>query len=117
MAARKIKDACVSAGEYMHNNEKKKRWVNVGSLFEREDGSLALKLEVMPLPKTNKDGQPEIWIAFFDPRERDQQPSRNQAPGPVPRPQFIPQQQQQQQQPAQSQQCLPEMGDPDQIPF
>jgi hypothetical protein len=117
MGMRKIKDACVSTGEYTtQSGETKKRWANVGSMFESDDGRIYVKLEVMPFPKIGKDGSPELWISFFDPKDRQQtpQPSRNQVPGPQPqqaRPQPPPAPRQQQ--PA----FAPEYEEEQNIPF
>lgn len=56
-----IKRAVAITGEYEKNGQTKKQYTNVGTLFQREDGSLSLKIEAVPAG--NKwDG----WIGFFD---------------------------------------------------
>ena len=58
---KKIKDAVAITGTYMKDGEEKKRYMNIGVLLERDDGSTCLKLEAVP---TNFDG----WINFYDPK-------------------------------------------------
>jgi len=59
---RKIKDAVVVTGKYTNNQgEEKKRYMTIGALFERDDKSVALKLEAIPL---GFDG----WVNFYDPK-------------------------------------------------
>lgn len=59
---KKIKDAVAITGKYKdRNGDEKNRYVNVGSLLERDDGSQCLKLESIPV---NFDG----WINFYEPK-------------------------------------------------
>jgi len=57
----------VYAGEKYTDREgnEKTRYINVGSLFERDDGSLTAKLESIPV---NFNG----WISFYVPKDRQQ---------------------------------------------
>ena len=66
MAIKKY-DAVATIGEYKdRNRETKKRYVNVGSVFENDKGNLSLKLDAVPM------GQEWTgWISFFEPKERD----------------------------------------------
>ena len=66
MAIKKY-DAVATIGEYKdRNGETKKRYVNVGSVFENDKGNLSLKLDAVPM------GQEWTgWISFFEPKERD----------------------------------------------
>jgi hypothetical protein len=75
MALKKTHDA-VYAGEKYADREgnEKTRYVNVGALFARDDGSLTMKLESLPIGFNG-------WINFYEPKERDQsQGQRSQRP-------------------------------------
>jgi single-stranded DNA-binding protein len=65
MAARKTHDA-VYAGEKYTDREgnEKTRYVNMGVLFQREDGSLVAKIETIPVGFTG-------WVNFYEPRDQD----------------------------------------------
>lgn len=68
---RKTHDLAASAGEYTNSHgEKKKRWVNVGAMFQGDDGRISIKLEAMPVG-------PE-WSGWFSafPVDRNREPSR-----------------------------------------
>jgi hypothetical protein len=76
----KIKDAVAAVGEYNKGGEIKKRYQKVGSLFQRDDGSLSLKLESIPL-SVDWNG----WLNFYDPYnkregQQQQQPPQQQKP-------------------------------------
>lgn len=63
MAIKKY-DAAVSTGEYQDKNgETKKRWMNVGVVFENDNGQLSLKLETIPVGPGWSG-----WINFFEPK-------------------------------------------------
>ena len=70
---KKIFDAVASVGEYEdRNGQKKKRYVNVGAVFESDDGKyMSLKLESIPVGP-NWSG----WVSFFVPKEREQSPAQ-----------------------------------------
>lgn len=65
MALKKTHDA-VYAGEKYTDREgnEKTRYVNVGALFARDDGSLTMKLESLPIGFNG-------WINFYEPKPRD----------------------------------------------
>ncbi len=69
---RRYKKAVASCGEYQSNGQTKKRYQNVGTLFERDDGSLCLKLDAVPVGP-----EFEGWINFFDFDEKRQQRNDN----------------------------------------
>lgn len=52
-------------GTYEQNGQTKKRYTNVGTLFTREDGSLSLKMDAVPVAPW--DG----WLAFYDFNKKD----------------------------------------------
>jgi hypothetical protein len=60
-------DAVVTQ-RYSQNGEDKKRYINVGAVFEGEKG-LSLKLDSIPV-------QFDGWINFYEPRPRDDQPAK-----------------------------------------
>ena len=98
----KIKDAIAVVGEYNKGGEIKKRYQNVGSLFQRDDGSFSMKLESLPL-SADWNG----WLNFYEPynKRKDQE---QQQPAAQP--------QQTQEQPQQQQQGH-NFGPNDEIPF
>lgn len=70
---KKIYDAVASVGEYEdRQGQKKKRYVNIGAVFESDDGKyLSLKLESIPVGQTWSG-----WISFFEPKSREQSPAQ-----------------------------------------
>lgn len=75
MSLKKTHDA-VYAGEKYTDREgnEKTRYVNVGALFTRDDGSMTLKLESIPVGFTG-------WLNFYEPRPKDgEQPHTRQRP-------------------------------------
>lgn len=71
--AKKLFDAVASVGEYTdRNGQTKKRYVNVGAVFESDDGKyMSLKLESIPVGP-NWSG----WISFFEPKPREVSPAQ-----------------------------------------
>lgn len=56
-----IKNAVCIIGEYTNRDgETKKQYLTIGKLFERDDSSLCLKLDSVPV---NFDG----WVNFYEP--------------------------------------------------
>ena len=80
MSMKKTFDA-VYAGEKYTDREgnEKTRFVNVGALFTRDDGSMTLKLESIPVGFSG-------WINFYTPKPKDgehpqrERPRRSAAP-------------------------------------
>lgn len=67
MAMRIIKNAYTKVGEYTDNTgATKARYMNLGKLFKRDDGSISLKLDSLPI------GGWEGWVNFSDPLPRDE---------------------------------------------
>lgn len=63
-----IKKAVAVTGKYTNRNgEEKSSYINCGKLMQREDGSLTLKLDALPLGDFNG------WINFYDLDENRQQ--------------------------------------------
>lgn len=58
--------ACVTGTYTDRDGNEKKRYVNVGTLFQYEDGGLALKLDSIPVGQ-GWNG----FISFFDLKPRD----------------------------------------------
>jgi len=72
---RKSHDAVVSLGEYTDGEgQTKKRYKNIGTVFTRDDGSQAMKLDTVPLgPDWNG------WINFYEPQnQRNDRPQQQQ---------------------------------------
>jgi len=76
---KRIKKAVATTGKYTdRNGSEKNRYVNVGSMFKREDGSVCLKLDSVPVGPGF-----EGWINFYDlDEERQQEPRRQPEPEP-----------------------------------
>lgn len=75
MAMKKTHDA-VYAGEKYTDREgnEKTRYINVGTLFQRDDGSQTMKLESLPIGFNG-------WINFYEPKPKDgEQPQRQARP-------------------------------------
>lgn len=65
MATRKVYDAVATVGTYKdrQTGEEKKRRVNVGAVFENDQGQLSMRLEMVPVGKEWSG-----WISFYEPR-------------------------------------------------
>lgn len=75
MAMKKTHDAVYAGEKYTdRDGNEKTRYVNLGVLFARDDGSMTMKLEALPV---NFNG----WINFYEPKPRDgEQPQRQERP-------------------------------------
>lgn len=72
MAMQKKFDLVFSGEKYKdRNGEEKTRFVNVGAVFERDDGSLCAKVESIPVGFTG-------WLNLFEPRNEQQTQQRPQ---------------------------------------
>lgn len=68
MAMRIIKTAYTKVGTYTdHQGATKARYLNIGKLFKRDDGSISLKLDSLPV-----GAGWEGWINFSEPLARDE---------------------------------------------
>lgn len=66
MAMKKTHDAVYAGEKYTdRDGNEKTRYLNVGALFERDDGSRTMKLESLPIGFNG-------WINFYEPKEREQ---------------------------------------------
>lgn len=66
MAMKKIKDVVYSEKYTASGGEEKTRYTNCGALLERDDGSLSIKLEAIPIGFTG-------WLNCYDPKPRGEQ--------------------------------------------
>ena len=73
MALKKTHDAVYAGEKYTdRDGNEKMRYVNVGVLFARDDGSMTMKLESIPVGFNG-------WINFYEPKPRDgEQPQRQE---------------------------------------
>ena len=73
MALKKTHDAVYAGEKYTdRDGNEKTRYVNVGVLFARDDGSMTMKLESIPVGFNG-------WINFYEPKPRDgEQPQRQE---------------------------------------
>jgi len=63
---KRIKKLVAVTGEYEKDGQTKKQYANIGSLFQREDGSMAIKIDTIPV---NFNG----WASAYDLDEQRQQ--------------------------------------------
>jgi len=60
-------DAVATVGKYTNKDgDEKKRYLNVGTVFENEEGRLSMKLEALPIG-TEWTG----WVSFYEPKGND----------------------------------------------
>lgn len=62
-----IKKITAVTGKYMKDGQEKNRYTRVGTLFQRDDGSLSIKIDVMPV------GEFAGWLNCYDLDENRQQ--------------------------------------------
>ena len=71
--ATKIRDAAVVTSKFTSNGTEKSRWKNVGALYQKDDGSMFLRLDAFfnfsALPRN--DGSDSVIIGLFDPKKRE----------------------------------------------
>lgn len=74
---KKLYDAVATIGKYKdrQTGEEKKRYITVGSVFEDDNGRLALKLDALPTTQEWSG-----WIAFYEPKQYDNQPRQSSPP-------------------------------------
>jgi hypothetical protein len=66
MAMKKSHDAVYAGEKYTdRNGEEKTRYVNIGALFTRDDGSMTAKIESIPVGFNG-------WVNFYVPKPRDE---------------------------------------------
>jgi hypothetical protein len=71
-------DATVAGEKYQNKQgEEKTRYIPVGAVFERPDGSMCMKLESIPV---NFNG----WINFYEPKFKDAKDAAKNAPSRTP---------------------------------
>ena len=64
--AKKAYDAVATVGEYTdREGNKKKRYMNVGTVFQNDEGQLSMKLDAIPISKEWSG-----FINFYPPKER-----------------------------------------------
>ena len=85
MGMKRIKKAVATVGKYTdRNGHEKNQYMTVGTLMQRDDGSLCLKMDALPLGDFNG------WLNFYDLDENRQQNNQQgmaqarQAAEPVP---------------------------------
>jgi len=67
MALTKVKNLVATMGKYIdRNGNEKNRYITIGSMFERQDGSICLKLDAMPIGEEFTG-----WVNCYDPRSWD----------------------------------------------
>ena len=71
--ATKIKDAAVVTSKFSSNGQEKSRWKNVGALYQKDDGSMFLRLDAFfnfsALPRN--EGSDSVIIGLFEPKKRE----------------------------------------------
>lgn len=76
--AKKTHDLAIKVGEYTDpaTGQPKNKYLNVGALFARDDGSLAIKLEALPIGVPQWTG----WISAFPARPKEAHAAAPPAP-------------------------------------
>lgn len=54
-------------GTYQKDGQEKSRYQRIGTVFERDDGSLSAKIDCMPVGAPDWNG----WVNFFEPRMKE----------------------------------------------
>lgn len=69
---RKLYDATVVVGEYTDKSgNQKKKYLTVGTVFEGDKGlSMKLSRAFSPAGVPDKDGSGEIWVNFYEPKDK-----------------------------------------------
>ena len=77
--AKKIYDVVATVGKYTDNQgNEKKRYVNVGAVFESDKG-MSMKLETLPVgPEWSG------WLSFYEPKQRESAPQESKPGANVP---------------------------------
>ena len=81
MAAKKVYDLAVSTRRYTDSEgNEKSAYENVGSVLEMDDGGrmILLKRSFNPAGVPFKDGGDQIIISMFVPKDKDQEPEKEQ---------------------------------------
>ena len=84
----KIGDLCANMGKYKdrQTGEEKNSWKNCGALWQRDDGSQVVKMDMIPVGFSG-------WLSVFEPREagnRPQAPSNTRPAAPQQRSSALP---------------------------
>ena len=64
-----IKRLTVAGGKYMSNGVEKTRWVNVGTLFQRDDGKYTILMNAginLAAYIDKQSNSTDIWVNLFD---------------------------------------------------
>lgn len=61
-----IKRLVAANGKYMKDGQEKTRWQTIGKMLKRDDGTVTLKLDSLPI------GDWDGWISVFDLEEQQQ---------------------------------------------
>lgn len=73
MAMKKTHDAVYAGEKYTdRDGNEKTRFINIGALFTRDDGSMTMKLESLPIGFTG-------WVNFYEPKPKDGEQSSRQS--------------------------------------
>jgi hypothetical protein len=68
MALKKTKNLVATMGKYTDNDgNEKSRYLTIGSMFERADGTICLKLDSIPIGQDFTG-----WVNCYDPKYRDE---------------------------------------------
>ena len=79
-----IKRLTIAGGKYTHNGETKTRWIDVGTLFQKENGSYSILLNagVNFAAFVDKGSQDPtaVWVNVFDLRDKESKPQVQSQP-------------------------------------
>lgn len=79
MSMKKTHDLVAVTGTYTDGQgQEKKRYTNVGAMFTRDDGSLAIKIESVPVGGTWNG-----WLSAYLPKDQRQQSQQSRPAAPA----------------------------------
>lgn len=76
-----VKRLTVAGGKYMYNGVEKTRWIDIGTLFQRDDGKYTILMNagINLAAYIDKQGSStDVWVNLFD-INRDKKPVSSQS--------------------------------------
>lgn len=90
-----VKRLTIAGGQYESNGALKTRWVDIGTLFKKDNGEFTILLNsginLAAYAAIQNNGSPDIWVNLFDiNREQKAKPASSAAPAPEVREEDVP---------------------------
>lgn len=75
-----IKRLTIAGGKYVKDGETKTRWVDIGTMFQKDNGTYTILLNAginLAVYSSKEEGhEGEVWANLFDLRDKTQQPAQ-----------------------------------------